>query len=104
MRKNPVVARFTFRNFEAISWIFTILMAVSIIYSGIGIYNFVMYGNCNGENSDEVCVYDGLNNVFEIDVGCNSPLCQNDDCTCKDELNCQEKEGEICGTSCDGEG
>lgn len=104
MRRNPKLARFIYRHFGAISWIFTILMVVSIIYSGLGIYNFVIYGNCDGENSQEACVYEGIGNVFKIDVSCESPLCQNQECKCKDEINCQEKEGDLCKQSCYEEG
>ena len=108
MIKSPRVAGFTYKNFEVISWIFTIIMVVSLVYSGIGAYNFVMYGNCNGENSQEGCVYNGLSDIFnnnelEINVGCESPLCQNKACECEEEINCQEKEGDLCNKTC-GEG
>ncbi|MBU0472125.1 MAG: hypothetical protein KKF65_05850 [Nanoarchaeota archaeon] len=100
LRRKPKLARFTFRHFETISWIFTILMIVSIIYSGIGIFNFIIYGNCDGENSQEACVYTGLGDVFKINVDCESPLCQNKECSCGDEIGCQEREGDICKESC----
>lgn len=35
-------------HFEIISTIFVILMFASTIYSGISVYNYVAYGNCNG--------------------------------------------------------
>jgi len=60
MRRNPKTARFVYQHFETISWIFTILMLGSIIYSGVGIYNFVRFSNCYGENSQEACVYKGI--------------------------------------------
>jgi len=92
MGRTPKFARFSYRHFEAISWLFTILMVVSIIYTSLGIYSYVMYGNCNGENSQEACVYEGLSNTLKIDVGCESPLCQNKECECKNEIVCEEKE------------
>jgi hypothetical protein len=100
MRKNPKLARFTFRHFEAISWIFTILMLISIIYSAIGIYNFVMYGNCRGENSQEACIYEGLGSTFKSDIGCESPLCQSRECNCKSIIDCQQRERSQCKEDC----
>ncbi len=59
MEKNPGIAKFTFKHFETLSWIFTIMMIASIIYSGIGIYNYAAYGNCNGkQNGEGFCVFD----------------------------------------------
>lgn len=100
MKKSPRMAKFTFRHFETISWFFTIILIASIVFSGLGIYNYVVYGNCNGENSQEACVYEGLGNAFKIDVSCESPLCQNKECKCKNEIDCQEKEGDVCKQSC----
>jgi len=106
MNKSPKIARFTYKNFELISWTFTIIMVVSLVYSGIGVYNFVMYGNCNGEDSQETCVYNGLSDVFnnnnlKIDVGCKSPLCDNKDCKCEREIDCQEEQGALCDKACE---
>lgn len=64
MKKSPRLARFGFQHFEVISWVFTFLMFTSTIYTGIGMYNFVMYGNCHGENSQEECIYEGLSELL----------------------------------------
>ena len=61
MRKAPGVGKFTYKYFEWISWFFTILMIWSIVQSGISVYNYVEYGNCNGKGSDEFCIFDPLN-------------------------------------------
>ena len=61
MRKSPKLARFTFRHFEVISWFFTTLLFVSLAYSAYSIYNFAMYGNCNGPQSTGFCVLDVAN-------------------------------------------
>jgi hypothetical protein len=75
MRKDPKLARFTFKNFEIISWMFTILFFVSLIYTSIGGYNYYLYGNCNGPNEEGFCIFDplGENSKFstvEIDETC----------------------------------
>jgi protein-disulfide isomerase len=66
MKKSPKIARFTYRNFELISWAFTILLILSIAYSAIGGYNYYVYGNCNGPNDESFCIFDplGSNNKF----------------------------------------
>jgi hypothetical protein len=60
MRKSPRIARLTYKNFELISWTFTIIMIVSFVYTGIGGYNYYLYGNCNGPNEDSFCIFDPL--------------------------------------------
>ncbi|MBL7054593.1 thioredoxin domain-containing protein [Candidatus Woesearchaeota archaeon] len=60
MVKSPKLASKIYKNFEVISWIFTILMIASTIYSGYGIYNFLVHGNCNGPDSNALCIFDPL--------------------------------------------
>ena len=60
MKKSPKTGRFIYKHFEFISWIFTIILILSIVQSGISVYNFIAYGNCNGKESDEFCIFDPL--------------------------------------------
>ena len=57
IRKSPKTAKTIYKHFEAISWFFTILMIVSFAYSAVGIFNWVTYGNCNGENISGFCIF-----------------------------------------------
>lgn len=41
-------AKSVHNNFELLSSAFVIIMLASTVYSGIGLYNFAVYGNCNG--------------------------------------------------------
>ena len=43
----PPLARFFYRNFTIISWIFTVSFFASMIYSAYSIYNFLVYGSCD---------------------------------------------------------
>ena len=61
MKRTPRLAGKVFKHFEMISWAFTILMILSIVYSGIGIYNYAKYGNCNGKDETGFCIFDPLN-------------------------------------------
>ena len=53
----PSVARGFCKYFEVLSLIFVILLLVSLAFSAYGIYNYAVYGNCNGEDSDGVCIF-----------------------------------------------
>jgi len=58
MKRNEAIARFTYRNFEIISWIFVILLFSSLGYSIYSGYNYVKYGNCYGpEETGYFCPY-----------------------------------------------
>lgn len=58
---NKASAKFVFKHFDLLSWILTILMVLSLIWTAylafFGLYNFFTYGNCDGPNSTGVCVY-----------------------------------------------
>lgn len=77
MKRSPKIARFAYKNFELISWAFTILLILSIAYSAIGGYNYYIYGNCNGPNDESFCIFDplGNNNKFSeatvVDASCS---------------------------------
>ena len=57
----PRLSRFVYRRFVLISWILLILMIISTVLVGLGIYNFVLYGNCNGPDSSDFCFFGLLN-------------------------------------------
>ena len=57
MKKSPLAAKFIYKRFSWISWAFVLLMFWSIISIGIGAYNTVVYGNCNGEESTDFCLF-----------------------------------------------
>ncbi len=42
----PSLARFVYRNFSVISWLFTISFFASLIYTVYSVYNFFVYGSC----------------------------------------------------------
>jgi len=54
---SPKIGGFVFRRFEILSFIFLMLMIISLFFSAQGIYNYVKYGNCNGENSEGFCIF-----------------------------------------------
>ena len=44
--RTPRLARFFYRNFTPISWLFTLTFFASLIYSAYAMYNFFVYGSC----------------------------------------------------------
>jgi hypothetical protein len=42
----PRLARFVYRNFTIISWLFTLTFFASLAYSVYALYNFFVYGSC----------------------------------------------------------
>lgn len=98
MKRSPKIATATYKHFEIISWFFTVLLIASLIWTGYGAYNFIVYGNCNGEDSTEFCVFNGLAGHKEIVEQATSCGCINtQECIltgfCKDEKSCECKEG-----------
>ena len=67
---------YVFKHFEALSWIMTIAMIVSLIWTGywgtMGLYNWVMYQNCNGPNSTEACVFNSITGQMTPAAGATS--------------------------------
>ncbi|MBI2445094.1 thioredoxin domain-containing protein [Candidatus Micrarchaeota archaeon] len=56
----PAGARVIHKNFQAFSLLLVVIFFGSMIYSGISVYNYWAYGNCNGPNSSEYCVFDAV--------------------------------------------
>lgn len=58
MRKHPGFGKAVYKHFEIISWVFTIILILSLSYSVYSIGNFFVYGNCNGPIPDAFCIFD----------------------------------------------
>jgi hypothetical protein len=63
MGKTPSLARLFYRNFKAISVIFTISFFASLIYSAYGIFNLVVYGSCDPSDPGS-CVINKIPYLF----------------------------------------
>ena len=78
--KFPKLSRAIYKAFPAFSWAMVIMLFVSIYWTGVGLYNTVQYGNCNGPGSHEFCIF----NPFESSdmhekVSKMSPVAVSDD-------------------------
>ena len=89
---------FVYKNFEALSWAFTLLMIGSLAFSVLGAYNYFAYGNCNGPHSTEVCVF---NPQAPEALSCGSEHCAEEGCECgPKDTNCTPETG---FAPCDGD-
>ncbi|VVB65409.1 Thioredoxin [Candidatus Gugararchaeum adminiculabundum] len=60
LAKHEGTGRFISKYFEAISWAITIITIVSLFYTAQGIYNYIVYGNCNGPDSNGFCIFQAI--------------------------------------------
>ncbi len=58
LKFSPSAARFFYANYKIISLILLIVFIWSGWVGGVAIYNYVVYGNCNGPDSDKFCILD----------------------------------------------
>lgn len=56
--RSESAARFLNRYFEALSWVFFILLLASTVLSIRGVYLYYVTGSCNGLNQQQFCVFD----------------------------------------------
>ncbi len=89
-RKNETIARFVFRRFELLSWVFITLFAASLFFSGRGLYNLARYGSCEPHSAQ--CVFrPGV-------VTCGGDHCQVQ-CNCE-EVGCEPEDFAACEGDC----
>lgn len=62
--RSTFLAKMVNKHYEILSWIFFILMLGSTVWVFNGVYNFYVYGSCNGLNESGFCAFDpkGENN------------------------------------------
>jgi thiol-disulfide isomerase/thioredoxin len=66
MVKSEKAGRFLYMYFEVFSWIFLILLIASIVGIGVGLVNYARFGNCNGPESDQFCIFNGGSGFSEV--------------------------------------
>ena len=101
--RNVTIARFANKHLEFVSWIFTIMLFVSLAYSAYGVYNLAVYGTCDPSDPDS-CVF-----TVQHDEG---PCVESDGtasfsghncvpCYCNgEELHCDAPEYAACNGDC----
>ncbi|MFQ6020641.1 MAG: hypothetical protein ACE5J4_01310 [Candidatus Aenigmatarchaeota archaeon] len=87
---SPKLSKVIYKHFEGLSWIFTILLVVSLVVSANGIYNLAIYGVCD-PHSTQCIINPGA-------VGCGDPECE--PCLCED-VTCESPEYLACEGNCE---
>lgn len=47
LKMSPRLAKFVYKRFELLSWIFTIVLFASLIYSAYSLYSLFVFGTCD---------------------------------------------------------
>jgi len=58
INRSAFLAKMVNKHYEILSWIFFILMVGSTVWMFRGVYNFYVYGSCNGLNQTGFCAFD----------------------------------------------
>lgn len=58
MRRRPRLGKAIYKHFEAISWIFTVVLILSLGYSVYSVGNLFIFGNCYGPEPSGFCIFD----------------------------------------------
>jgi hypothetical protein len=62
-KASPAFGKFILRRFALLSWILLIIMLAGTAAVVLGVYNYIAYGNCNGQASQESCVLNVIGNI-----------------------------------------
>lgn len=65
LNRSPRTAKVLNNHFELFSLLALILLILSGLTVGIGTYNYIMHGNCNGADSDEGCAANSIEEKLE---------------------------------------
>jgi protein-disulfide isomerase len=75
LRFSPKLGKAVYKYFEVFSWALLIITLVTFYFMGLGLYNYIAYGNCNGPNSNEFCIYDPLGTNKPVTTSTNAEVC-----------------------------
>jgi hypothetical protein len=81
MKRHSGTAKFTLKHFESISWVFTVVLIVSLLVTVSGAYNLAVYGTCDPLNP-EACVF----NQESLQIQCQNCT----PCLCDNQIVCEE--------------
>jgi len=77
LKFSPKLGKIVYKYFEVFSWIFLILIITTLFFIARAGYFYAAYGNCNGPQSDQFCIFDplGTNKPADVTTGstCSIP-------------------------------
>ena len=68
MSISPTIGKFVYKNFKMLSWILVIAFVASTVAIGWGIYQYWLFGNCNGPQSTGFCIFNELAGKPQISI------------------------------------
>lgn len=68
MKISPALGKFVFKYFKPLSWILVIAFFASSAAIGWGIYQYYLYGNCNGPQSTGFCIFNAVAGSHNISI------------------------------------
>ncbi len=99
---HPTIGKFFYKNFQAISLLFVLVMLGSMVSAGFGAYNWAAYQNCNGPHSTQPCEFNqmiGAHTPHTVQCGGTSCAMQ---CDCSQAHENPLTAGKnCCGGNCD---
>jgi hypothetical protein len=90
LRSTPNLAKFIYKRFKALSWVFVILMFISFALTVRVFYNLSVYDTCDPNFTE--CIFKSGT------VGCGGVECQ-EQCLCEQEI-CEAPEYIACKGNC----
>jgi len=95
------LARFVNKRFQILSWIFTVLLFVSLAFTSYSLYNLAVYGSCDPHS--DICYLNPATYLTGGVPDCGSQHCTEEGCDCgPQDTNCtQENNYTACEGNCD---
>lgn len=63
---SPRLGKLLNNHFQAFSWIMVIILVISGFLAAEGVYNYIVYGNCNGPEAVVGCSINQAEQFFDI--------------------------------------
>lgn len=64
MKRDRRLAKFLNNYIEYISWALILVFLISAVYLGLGIYNYLAFGNCGGAQASGGCAFEQASNLW----------------------------------------
>lgn len=94
LKRNAKLARFTHKHFESISWVFTIILIVSLVLAVNGLANLWLYGTCDPDGGNCPFAATEPEKCTALEWTCEPCLCG------EEEIGCESPTYQACGGDC----
>ncbi len=67
MKRDKRLAKFLNNYIEYISWALILVFLISVVYLGLGIYNYIVFGHCGGPQATGGCAFEQASNLWIVE-------------------------------------